>query len=71
MDYLQVIIWAHWVYIGINRYKKSSDKYLRPYDPKEEPNPKYPDKNNLHGDAMSKFLRTSGFKWIYPKEILG
>ena len=25
--------------------------------------------NNLYGYAMSKFLRTSGFKWIDPKEL--
>ena len=29
----------------------------------------YLDENNLYGYAMSKFLLTSGFKWIEPKEF--
>ena len=29
----------------------------------------YLDANNLYGYAMSKFLRTSGFKYIDPKEF--
>ena len=29
----------------------------------------YLDANNLYGNAKSKFLRTSGFKWIDPKEF--
>ena len=27
------------------------------------------DENSLYGNAMSKFLPTSGFKWIDPKEF--
>ena len=29
----------------------------------------YLDTNNFYGNAMSKFLGTSGFKWIDPKEF--
>ena len=29
----------------------------------------YLDANNLYGYAMSKFLSTSGYKWINPKEF--
>ena len=29
----------------------------------------YLDANNLYGYAMSKFLATSGFKWIGPKDF--
>ena len=52
-----------------NRYHKGNNKYLKSYDPKQEPKHIiYLDANNLHGFAMSKFLPTSGFKWIDPKE---
>ena len=40
------------------------------YDPKQESKHiMYLDANNLYGYAMSKFLPTSGFKWIDPKEF--
>ena len=53
-----------------NRYIKSNNKYLRSYDPKQESKHNiYLDPNNLYGYAMSKFLPTSGFKWIDPKEF--
>ena len=29
----------------------------------------YLDANNLYGYGMSKFLPTSGFRWIDPKEL--
>ena len=53
-----------------NRYSIASNKYLKSYDPKQEPKHIiYLDANNLHGYAMSKFLPTSGLKWINPKEF--
>ena len=53
-----------------NRYSKSNNKYLRTYDPKQESKHIiYLDTNNLYGYAMYKFLPTSGFKWIAPKEF--
>ena len=43
---------------------------MKSYDPKQESKRIiYLDTNNLYGYAMSKFLRTSGFKWIDPKEF--
>ena len=53
-----------------NRYSKANDKYLKSYDPKQEPKHIiYLDANNLCGYALSKFLPTSDFKWIDPKEF--
>ena len=43
---------------------------MKSYDPKQElKHIMYLDANNLCGYAMSKFLPTSGFKWIDPKEF--
>ena len=53
-----------------NWYSKTGDKRLKYYNAKEESKHIiYLDANNLHGYAMSKFLPTSGFKWIDPKEF--
>ena len=52
-----------------NRYSKANDKYFKSYDPKQESKHIYLDTNNLHVYAMSKFLPTSGFKWIDSKEF--
>ena len=53
-----------------NRHSKANNKYLKSYDPKQESKHIiYLDANNLYGYAMSKFLPTSGFKWIDPKEF--
>ena len=53
-----------------NRYTKTSNKYLKSYDPKQESKHiTYLDTNNLYGYAMSKFLQITGFKWIDPKEF--
>ena len=53
-----------------NRYNKANNKYLKSYDPKQESKHiTYLDANNLYGYAMSKFLPTSGFKWIDPKKV--
>ena len=53
-----------------NRYSKANNKYLKSYDPKQELKYIiYADVNNLCCYAISKFLHTSGFKWIDPKEF--
>ena len=53
-----------------NRYSKAKNKCLKSNDPKQESKLiTYLDTNNLCGYAMSKFLPTSGFKWIDPKEF--
>ena len=53
-----------------NRCSKANNKYLKSYDPKQESKHiKYLGAKNLCGYAMSKFLLTSGFKWIDPKEF--
>ena len=53
-----------------NRYSKVDNKYLKSYEPKQESKDIiYLDTNNLYGYAISKFLPTSGFKWIDPKEF--
>ena len=52
-----------------NRYNKTNNKYSY-YHPKQESKYIiYLNKNNLHGYAMSKFLPTSGFKWIDLKDF--
>ena len=44
---------------------------MKSYGPKQESKHIiYLDANNLYGYAMSKFLPTSGFKWIDPKKVL-
>ena len=43
---------------------------MKSYDPKQESKHiLYLDANNLNGCAKSKFLPTSGLKWIDPKEF--
>ena len=43
---------------------------MKSYDPRQESKHIiYLDTNNLYGYVMSKFLPTSGFKWIDPKEF--
>ena len=49
-----------------NRYSRANNKYLKFYDLKQESKH---DTYNLYGYAMSKFLPTSRFKWINPKEF--
>ena len=52
------------------RYDKFNNKYLKRYEPKQESKYIiYLEANNLYGYAMSKFLPTSGFKWIDPKDF--
>ena len=51
-----------------NRCNKVNNKYLRSYDPKQKSKHIiYWDTNNLYVYAMSKFLPTSGFKWVDPE----
>ena len=53
-----------------NIYSKAKSKYLKFYNPKQEAKHIiYLDANNLYCYAMSKFLPTSGFKWIDLKEF--
>ena len=52
------------------RYSKASNKYLKSYDPKQESKHiMYADANNVYSYMMSKFLLTSGLKWVDPKEF--
>ena len=57
------------------RYSKANNKHLKSYDPKRESkhylhqNIVYLDANNLYGYARPKFLPTSRFKWIDPKDF--
>ena len=56
--------------IFLIRYIKANNKYLKSYDPKQESKHiMHLDANNLYGYSMSKFLPTSGFKCIDPKEF--
>ena len=51
-----------------NIYSKASNKYLKYYGTKQESKHIiYLDANNLYGYTMSKFLHTSGFKWLDTK----
>ena len=53
-----------------NRYSKAKNKYLNFFDPKQESKHIiYLDVSNLYGYTISKFLPTTGFKWIDPKEF--
>ena len=53
-----------------NRYSKANNKYLKSYDQKQKSKHiAYLDANNLYGCVMSKFLPTSEFKWIDPKDF--
>ena len=52
-----------------NRYSKAKNKYMKSYDPKQESQHIDLDANNLYGYTMSKFLPTSGFKWIDLEEF--
>ena len=53
-----------------SRYSKGDNNFLKSYDLKQESKHIiYLDVNSLWGYAMSKFLQTSGSKWIDPKEF--
>ena len=53
-----------------NRYRKAISKNLKSYEPKQESKQIiYLDASDLCGHAMSKFLLTSWFKWMEPKEF--
>ena len=52
------------------RDRKANNKYLKYYDPKQElKHIVYLDVNNSNSSAMSRFLSTSGFKWMVPKKF--
>ena len=52
------------------RYSKANNKYLKPHDPKRElKDIIYIVANNLHGNAMSKFLPVSGLERTDPKNF--
>ena len=53
-----------------NTYSKVNNKYLKSYNSKQKlKHIIYLDVNSLYDYAMFKFLPTSGFKWIDPKEF--
>ena len=53
-----------------NRYSKVNKKYLKSFDSKQESRYIiYIETNNFYGYVKSKFLPTSRFKWIDPKEF--
>ena len=53
-----------------NRYSKASNRYSNFYDPKKgSKRILHLDGNDLYDNAISKFLPTSEFKWIYPKKF--
>ena len=52
-----------------DRYSKANNKYLKPYDPKQESKHFIClDANNLYGKAMFTFFQTCGLKWINSAE---
>ena len=52
------------------RYSKTSNKYLRSFDTKQELNYViFLNINNLYGYVMSKFLPAGKLKWVDPKEF--
>ena len=52
------------------RYSKANNKYLKSHDTKYKSKYiTYLHANNLYGYAVPKFLPTSGFKWIDPKNV--
>ena len=67
---IKFILWKRYEsWSRYKRYSKANNKYLKSYDPKQESKHIiYLYANNLHSYAMPKFLPTSGFKWIEPKE---
>ena len=53
-----------------NRYGKANNKYMKEYDEKATSKYiMYLDANNLYGWAMSKYLPTGGFEWLYDLNI--
>ena len=58
-----------WSFFYFNRHSKVNKKVLKSYDTKQESKHIYLDANNLWGYTMSKFLPTSCFKRIHPKEF--
>ena len=62
--------YERWSFYISKRYYKANNKYLKPYEPKQEPKDiTYLDANNLYSYVVSKLLATVRFKRIDLEEF--